>query len=99
MSTDTKMVLRQIGAKIAYFRTLSGISQKDLADRIKTTQSTISKVESGNYNDNLSIAMLTEIADALEVDLALLLEFNVYEKAMWEKKVGNEKRGKNNVLL
>jgi len=86
MSTDTKMVLRQIGAKIAYFRTLSGISQKDLADRIKTTQSTISKVENGSYNDNLSIAMLTEIVDALEVDLALLLEFNGYEKAMWGKK-------------
>ena len=85
MSTDTKMVLRQIGAKIAYFRTLSGISQKELADRIKTTQSTISKVENGSYNDNLNIAMLTEIADALEVDLALLLEFNGFEKAMWEK--------------
>jgi len=86
MSTDTKMVLRQIGAKIAYFRTLSGISQKELADRIKTTQSTISKVENGSYNDNLNIAMLTEIADALEIDLALLLEFTGYEKAMWEKK-------------
>lgn len=85
MSTDTKMVLRQIGAKIAYFRTLSGISQKDLADRIKTTQSTVSKVENGSYNDNLSIVMLTEIADALEIDLALLLEFNGFEKAMWEK--------------
>ena len=85
MSTDTKMVLRQIGAKIAYFRTLSGISQKELADRIKTTQSTISKVENGSYNDNLNIAMLTEIADALEIDLALLLEFTVYEKSMWEK--------------
>ena len=88
MSTDTKMVLRQIGAKIAYFRTLSGISQKELADRIKTTQSTISKVENGSYTDNHSIAMLTEIADALEIDLALLLEFNGYEKAMWEKKFG-----------
>ena len=88
MSTDTKMVLRQIGAKIAYFRTLSGISQKELADRIKTTQSTISKVENGSYNDNLNIAMLTEIADALEIDLALLLEFNGFEKAMWEKKIG-----------
>ena len=86
MSTDTRMVLRQIGAKIAYFRTLSGISHKELADRIKTTQSTVSKVENGSYNDNLNIAMLTEIADALEIDLALLLEFNGYEKAMWGKK-------------
>lgn len=85
MRTNTKIILRQIGAKVAYFRTLAGLSQTELADRIKTTQSTISKVENGSYNDNLSIAMLTEIADALEVDLALLLEFTVYEKSMWEK--------------
>ena len=88
MSTDKKMVLRQIGAKIAYFRTLVGISQRELAAKINTTQSTISKVESGNYNDNLSIVMLTEIADALEVDLSLLLEFTGYEKSMWERKIG-----------
>ncbi|SHE91375.1 helix-turn-helix domain-containing protein [Schwartzia succinivorans] len=88
MSTDKKMVLRQIGAKIAYFRTLVGISQRELAAKINTTQSTISKVESGNYNDNLSIVMLTEIADALEVDLSLLLEFTGYEKAMWDRKSG-----------
>lgn len=88
MSTDKKMVLRQIGAKIAYFRTLVGISQRELAARINTTQSTISKVESGNYNDNLSIVMLAEIADALEVDLAILLEFTGYEKAMWDKRIG-----------
>lgn len=88
MSTDKKIVLRQIGAKIAYFRTLVGISQRELAAKINTTQSTISKVESGNYNDNLSIVMLTEIADALEVDLSLLLEFTGYEKSMWERKIG-----------
>lgn len=87
MSTDKKIVLRQIGAKVAYFRTLVGISQAELADKIQTTQSTISKVESGNYNDNLSIAMLTDVADALEVDLALLLMFTSYEKDMWDKKI------------
>lgn len=87
MSTDKKIVLRQIGAKVAYFRTLVGISQAELADKMQTTQSTISKVEGGNYNDNLSIAMLTDIADALEVDLALLLMFTDYEKAMWERKI------------
>ena len=76
-----------MGAKIAYFRTLVGISQTELANRIKTTQSTVSKVESGNYNDNLNISMLTDIANALDVDLALLLSFTGYEKAMWEKKI------------
>lgn len=88
MSTDKRMVLRQIGAKIAYYRTLVGISQKELAYRIKTTQSTISKVESGHYNDNLSIVMMMEIADALGVDLELLLTFTGYEKAMWNRKTG-----------
>lgn len=87
MSTDKRIVLKQIGAKIAYFRTLVGISQTELANRIKTTQSTVSKVESGNYNDNLNISMLTDIANALDVDLALLLSFTGYEKAMWEKKI------------
>lgn len=87
MSTDKRIVLKQMGAKIAYFRTLVGISQTELANRIKTTQSTVSKVESGNYNDNLNISMLTDIANALDVDLALLLSFTGYEKAMWEKKI------------
>lgn len=86
MSQDTKILLRQIGAKVAYYRTLVGISQQELADKIGTTQSTISKVESGNYNDNLSIVMLKDIADALGMDVSLLLEFNGFEKAMWEKK-------------
>jgi transcriptional regulator with XRE-family HTH domain len=86
MSQDTKILLRQIGAKVAYYRTLVGISQQELADKIGTTQSTISKVESGNYNDNLSIVMLKDIADALGMDVALLLEFNGFEKAMWGKK-------------
>ena len=86
MSKDTKILLRQIGAKVAYYRTLVGISQQELADKIGTTQSTISKVESGNYNDNLSIVMLKDIADALGMDVALLLEFNGFEKAMWGKK-------------
>ena len=87
MSTDKRIVLKQIGAKIAYFRMLVGISQTELANRIKATQSTVSKVESGNYNDNLSISMLTDIANALDIDLALLLSFTGYEKAMWEKKI------------
>lgn len=85
MSSDTKIILRQIGAKIAYYRTLVGLSQTELADKMHTTQSTISKVESGNYNDNLSVVMLKDIADALEMDVSLLLEFNGFEKAMWEK--------------
>lgn len=85
--TDKKMLLRQIGAKVAYFRTLTGISQSELAKKIKISQSAISKVESGNYNDNLSISLLIEIADAMNVDPAMLMRFSPYEKAMWSTRI------------
>ena len=81
------MILRQIGAKIAYFRTLTGISQSELAKKIKISQSVISKVESGNYNDNLSISLLIEIADAMNVDPAMLMSFSSYEKEMWSTRI------------
>ena len=84
---DKKMILRQIGAKIAYFRTLTGISQSELAKKIKISQSVISKVESGNYNDNLSISLLIEIADAMNVDPAMLMSFSSYEKEMWSTRI------------
>ena len=84
---DKKMILRQIGAKIAYFRTLTGISQSELAKKIKISQSAISKVESGNYNDNLSISLLIEIADAMDVDPAMLMSFSSYEKEMWSTRI------------
>ena len=85
--TETKIVLRQLGAKIAYFRTLAGISQSELAKRINSTQSTVSKIECGAYNDSLSIPMLVSIANALNVDLSLLLHFNDFEKEMWDRTI------------
>ena len=51
MSTAGKMVVRLLGAKITYFRTLAGLSQDELAVRIHSTQATISKIENGRYND------------------------------------------------
>lgn len=88
MSVDKKMILRQIGAKVAYFRTLVGMSQKELAERLNTTQSTISKIECGKYNENLGFIHLIDIAEAMDIDLSLLLTFTRYEKEMWNKKIG-----------
>ena len=85
MSTDGKMVVRLLGAKIAYFRTLAGLSQDELAVRIHSTQATISKIENGRYNDNLNIKLLVEIANALNVDFDMMLEFNNFERRLWDK--------------
>lgn len=86
MGLDKKIIMRQIGAKVAYFRTLVGMSQSNLAEKINTTQSTISKIECGRYNENLGFVHLIDIAEALDIDLTLLLTFNEFEKARWDKK-------------
>lgn len=56
------LLYRQIGAKIAYYRTLEGMSQEDLARKIAISKSTLSKIERGKYNSGLSIATLLNIA-------------------------------------
>lgn len=67
------LLYRQIGAKIAYYRTLEGMSQEDLARKIAISKSTLSKIERGKYNSGLSIATLLNIADWLKVELYSLL--------------------------
>lgn len=48
---DRRLIIyRQIGAKIAYYRTIRGLSQEELADKIALSKSTLSKIERGKYN-------------------------------------------------
>jgi len=54
-----------VARKIYTMRIAAGLSQADLARRIGTTQSVISRLEDADY-DGHSMAMLTRIADSLE---------------------------------
>ena len=83
MSVDKNMVLRQVGAKIAYWRTIKGLTQADLAKTTGFSKTTISKLECGNYNENISLSHIIDIADALKIDFSVLLEFNKIERSMW----------------
>ena len=74
---------RQIGAKIAYYRTLYGMEQNQLAEKVHISQSTLSRIERGRYGENISIAMLLDIAEGLEIDPSLLTTFTGMEKDMW----------------
>ena len=78
-----QIIFRQIGAKVAYYRTLRDLSQKELAKRINMSTSTIGKVERGQYNDNLSLSLLLDIADGLQIDVTLLTTFTDLEKRIW----------------
>lgn len=83
IDTRKQILFKQIGAKIAYYRTLRDISQEELAQKAHVSQSALSRIERGKYNENVSVSLLIDIADGLQVDLALLVTFNDLERQMW----------------
>lgn len=83
MGIRRDIFFRQIGAKIAYYRTLHGLEQNQLAEKVHISQSTLSRIERGKYGDNISISLLLDIAEGLEIDPSLLTTFSGLEKKMW----------------
>ncbi len=61
-----------IAEQIYDLRTQAGLSQKQLAEKIGTTQSVISRLEDADYNGH-SIQMLERIADALHYRVEIRL--------------------------
>lgn len=64
--------LMDIAIAIAEARNKAGLSQAQLAKKLKTTQSVISRIENGNQN--LSVQMLAKIAHLLGCDLRVQLK-------------------------
>ena len=58
----------EIATQIYQLRTQAGLTQKQLADLVSTTQSVISRLESTDYNGH-SMNMLEKIADALHCQI------------------------------
>ncbi len=83
MSVQREIIFRQIGAKIAYYRTLRGITQEKLAKRMGIHKSVISRIERGHYHKDLSLGTLLDVADKLRIDPALFLTFNDLERQLW----------------
>jgi len=84
------ILLKQIGAKIAYYRTLRDMSQSELAKQVCLSRSALSRIERGKYNDNVSVVILSDIADALQIDITLLVTFNEMERRMWWEPLPSE---------
>lgn len=91
MSYTLKHVLKLIGAKVTFYRTLRGLNQQELADLVNMSRSTVNKVERGSYNNNLSIDVLLVIANGLNVNIRMLLGISedeeklLREMALWEE--------------
>ena len=56
-----------IGRKVAAYRKRQGFTQLQLAQAIHRSRSTIYRIEKGIYNQNISLSILLDIADALRI--------------------------------
>lgn len=70
---DQKLTLEEkrleIALQISDTRTKAGVTQKNLAEKLKTTQSVISRIEHGNQN--ITLDLLCRIANALKKEVRL----------------------------
>ena len=83
MSVQREIIFRQIGAKVAYYRTLRGITQEKLAEMMNLHKSVLSRIERGKYHNDISLSTILDIAEKLQMDPALFLTFNDLEKRLW----------------
>lgn len=83
LDINKAIIFRQVGAKIAYYRTLRGLTQEELATRINVSTNTLGRIERGKYNNNISLSILLDIAAGLKIDVTMLLSFNEEEKKIW----------------
>lgn len=68
------MRYRNIGLKIAYYRKKKGYTQTELAQRIGMSVAYLGQIERGNRGTSFSLAILYQIADALEIDAGILMD-------------------------
>ena len=83
MDIKKDIIFRQIGAKIAYYRSLRNLTQTQLANLVNISESTLSRLERGKYNSNISVSILLDISKALKIEVAELLTFSDQEKKLW----------------
>ena len=76
MDDKRKQEYKKIGLNIPYYRKLKGITQLQLAEQINISRTHMSNIEAPNMPTSISLDTLFDIADALEVTVANLLDFN-----------------------
>jgi ribosome-binding protein aMBF1 (putative translation factor) len=71
-SLEQKQVNAEVARTIYELRGQAGLSQKELADRVETTQSVISRLEDADYEGH-SLSMLSRIAKALNQQVQVVM--------------------------
>ncbi|ODP27533.1 hypothetical protein PTI45_03095 [Paenibacillus nuruki] len=64
----------EVGNKVRFYRKLNKFTQKELGEILDIDQSYLGRIESDEIN--ITLATLTKIAEALQIDPYKLLEYN-----------------------
>ncbi|MGI6008280.1 MAG: helix-turn-helix domain-containing protein [Ruminococcus sp.] len=67
--------LRLLGLTIAYYRRARGLTQMDLAEMVHISRTHMSNIEAPNSKTSISLNKLFDIAEALEVPIKDLFDF------------------------
>ncbi len=70
----------KLGLRIAYFRKMKGFTQEQLAEKLGKSAGYIGAVEAVNVERAISLDMLFDIADLLEIPAHKFLQFDDGEK-------------------
>ena len=68
----------QLGIAIAALRKLKGLSQEKLAEKAGISRSLVSAIEAPGIANGFSLEVFFDIADALEIDPADLINASVF---------------------
>jgi len=72
-SLEEERIHAKVARQIFDLRTRAGLTQKELAEKVQTTQSVISRLEDADYEGH-SLSMLRRIADVLGARIDVNLE-------------------------
>lgn len=73
---DNSERYRDLGCAIAYYRKRRRLTQEELADRVGISRQHIGAVEAPNMVRPVSLELVFNIADALDIEPYVLFKFN-----------------------
>ena len=76
----------QLGIAIAALRKLKGLSQEKLAEKAGISRSLVSTIEAPGIANGFSLDVFFDIADALEIDPADLINASIFPDKIIAKK-------------
>lgn len=77
MDNERMNQLKMLGLTIAYYRKARGMTQSQLAEAVHISRTHMSNIEAPNTKTSISLNLLLDIADALDIPVKKLFDFSL----------------------